>query len=146
MSVIGKDGLRGGLCAVCVVAVAAGGARAGDIVFGFDNPSFGGNPFNSGHLLGLAEIQNRHEAPEELETTVPEGELFASQLRSRLLASLSQSLSTTITDADPGTSDTVTIGDQEIFYERSLDSIRVVITNLLDGTSTTIDVPVLEGL
>ncbi len=35
-------------------------AFADELRFGFVNPSFGGNPFNSAHLLGTAQAQNTH--------------------------------------------------------------------------------------
>jgi len=121
--------------------------NAQEIVHTFNNPSFGGNSFNSSHLLGLAEIQNRTEDPADAvsATTDSQTNLFVRQLQSRLLSSLSSSLSEAITGAEPGTSDTIIIGDQEIFYERTLDQVSVVITNLLDGSSTTIAVPVLDS-
>jgi len=134
------------LCGVSVAGFATG-AVAQDITFSFNNPSFGGNPFNSGHLLGLAEIQQQHEEPQaELSSTGnSQSDLFVRQLQSRLLSSLSASLAETITGAAPGDTDRVTIGDQEIFYERGLSTITLVISNLLDGSSTTIEVPVIDS-
>jgi len=134
--------------AVIVLLSLCESVSAQDIVHGFQNPSFGGNPFNSSHLLGLAEIQNQHEEPRDTvsATANSQSDLFVRQLQSRLLSSLSSSLSEAITGAEAGTSDTITIGDQEIFYERTLDDVSVVITSLLDGSSTTIRVPVLDGI
>ena len=121
-------------------------AFAQDLTFQFVNPSFGGNPFNSSHLLSLAEIQNQHTddgggAPA---TSSTQSDLFVRQLQSRLLSSLSSGLTEAITGAEPGDSDTIVIGDQEIFYERSLENIRVEITNLLDGSTTEIVLPVVQ--
>ncbi len=73
-----------------------------------------------------------------------QSDLFVRQLQSRLLSSLSSGLSEVITGAQPGDSDTIVIGDQEIFYERTLDNISVRITNLLDGSSTEIVLPVVQ--
>ncbi|MBC7156547.1 MAG: hypothetical protein H5U20_03415, partial [Rhodobacteraceae bacterium] len=42
-----------------VVVVAAAPAIAGDLVYQPVNPSFGGNPGNSGHLLSIANAQRR---------------------------------------------------------------------------------------
>lgn len=39
------------------------GAQAGELVHQFVNPSFGGNPFNSSHLLSIAGQQNNYQAP-----------------------------------------------------------------------------------
>ena len=124
----------------------SGSVHAQDIKFGFVNPSFGGNPFNSGHLLGLAEIQNTHEAPRPSSATGnSQTDLFVRQLQSRILSSLSSGLAESITGADVGDTDTVTLGDQEIFYERTADSIVVVISDVLNGSSTRIELPVLES-
>jgi len=52
---------------ICLAAsLSLGFATAGsaqDIRFKFNNPSFGGNAFNSSHLLGLAEIQQQFDPP-----------------------------------------------------------------------------------
>lgn len=119
---------------------------AQDLTFGFVNPSFGGNPFNSSHLLSLADIQNQHidDGSGAPATSSTQSDLFVRQLQSRLLSSLSSGLTEAITGAEPGDSDTIVIGDQEIFYERSLENIRVEITNLLDGSTTEIVLPVVQ--
>jgi hypothetical protein len=68
---------------------AAGPASAQELVHTFTNPSFGGNPFYSEHLLATANI-HRPDAPEEPAETPPsEEELLASQLRSQFLSQLS---------------------------------------------------------
>jgi len=120
---------------------------AQDVTFQFTNPSFGGNPFNSSHLIGLAETQNQFTGRSggTAARSSTQSDLFVRQLQSRLLSSLSSSLSETITGAAPGDSDTIVIGDQQVFFERTLESIRVEITNLLDGSSTEIVLPVLAG-
>jgi len=130
-----------------LLLTAAGSAvTAQDLTFSFTNPSFGGNSFNSSHLLGLADIQNQHtESGSVGSTSDSQSDLFIRQLQSRLLSSLSAGLSEVITGAQPGDTDTITIGDQQIFYERTLDSISVQITNLLDGSTTEIVLPVLQS-
>ena len=51
-----------GAAAVLVLIVAAP-ASAQDMVYQPINPTFGGNPFNSAHLLGLANAQNKERDP-----------------------------------------------------------------------------------
>ncbi|MBB4175087.1 curli assembly protein CsgF [Sulfitobacter noctilucicola] len=118
-----------------------------DLSFQFVSPTFGGSSFNSGHLLALADIQNQHteDGSTQSSTGSSQSDLFVRQLQSRLLSSLSSGLSEVITGAEPGDTDTIVIGDQQIFYERSLEDIRVQITNLLDGSSTEILLPVVDG-
>lgn len=116
------------------------------MTFSFTSPSFGGNSFNSSHLLALADIQNQHtDTGTASSTDNSQSSLFVRQLQSRLLSSLSTGLSEVITGAEPGDTDTITIGDQQIFYERTLENITVQITNLLDGSTTEIVLPVVQG-
>lgn len=111
----------------------------------FTNPSFGGNPFNSSHLLGVATAQRpeRKRSAEESQQ-LTEGELFARQIQSRLLSSLSSGLVEAITGADPGATGEFTVGDQTISFERTLTEIRVKITNADTGEVTDIVIPVLN--
>ncbi|MFG6665299.1 curli assembly protein CsgF [Sulfitobacter sp. 916] len=126
--------------------IIGGAAGAQDMTFSFTSPSFGGNSFNSSHLLALADIQNQHtDTGTASSTDNSQSSLFVRQLQSRLLSSLSTGLSEVITGAEPGDTDTITIGDQQIFYERTLENITVQITNLLDGSTTEIVLPVVQG-
>lgn len=131
----------------CFIATSAGPSISQDLSFQFVSPTFGGNSFNSSHLLALADIQNQHteDGSTQASTGNSQSDLFVRQLQSRLLSSLSSGLSEVITGAQPGDTDTIVIGDQQIFYERSLEDIRVQITNLLDGSSTEILLPVVDG-
>lgn len=137
-----KSGLLFGLPLVMGLGALAP-ASAQEIVQRFINPSFGGNPFYSDHLLGVATAQrperDRGDARELTET-----EQFARQLQSRLLSALSSSLVQSITGAAPGTSGEFTVGDQTIFFERTLAEIRLRITNTVTGEVTEIVVPVLN--
>lgn len=139
------SGAKSALVAAVIAASASSGA-AQDLTFNFISPSFGGPSFNSSHLLALAEIQNQHTetAASGRSTSSSQSDLFVRQLQSRLLSSLSSGLSEVITGAQPGDSDTITIGDQQIFYERTLETITVQITNLLDGSTTEIVLPVVQ--
>lgn len=140
------DILRGCMVALVasVVAAAAPSALAQDVSYQPINPSFGGNPFNSSHLLAIAAAQNTHTANSNSSGSSSSSS-FIRQLESRLLASLSSGLTEAITGAAPGTSNTIIVGDQQIYYERTLDSIRIVITNLLDGSTSEIVVPVFDA-
>jgi len=46
--------------AIAFISFGVPQSRADELRFGFVNPSFGGNPFNSAHLLGTAQAQNTH--------------------------------------------------------------------------------------
>src|SRR3546814_16656193 len=68
-----------------------GPATAQDIVYTPSNPSFGGNPFNSAHLLGVASAQNKYRDPNATTSTDP-AQQFLRTLQSRLLSSLAPQL------------------------------------------------------
>jgi curli production assembly/transport component CsgF len=134
--------VRVGLGLLLAAAALAGPVKAQELSFKFINPSFGGNPFYSDHLLGVATAQ-RPERPTE-DSGLSEGEQFARQIQSRILSALSSSIVEAITGSDPGTSGEFTVGDQTIFFERTLNEIRLTITDNVTGEVTTIVLPVFE--
>lgn len=141
--------------AFCVfLGIAA--ARAGDLVYTPVNPSFGGSPLNSAHLLATASAQREETARDfrKPETTSPAGntgtnnqnsdaDLFVRQLQGRLLSALAGQVTDAIFGENPQDSGTVRFGDTTVTFERTLDSIRLTITNAADGTVTDIVVPQL---
>jgi curli production assembly/transport component CsgF len=130
------------LFAGVICALSAGAAGAQELSFKFTNPSFGGNPFYADHLLAVATAQ-RPEKPSE-DDGLSEGEQFARQIQSRILSALSSSIVEAITGSAPGTSGEFTVGDQTIFFERTLTEIRLTITDNVTGEVTTIVVPVFN--
>jgi len=121
-----------------VVLAGVGGSAAQDMVYTPINPSFGGSPLNSSHLLGLANAQRtataRKPAP-GADPTNPSGsgssdaDLFVRQLQSRLLSALASQVTDAIFGENQQDSGTVTFGDTTITFERTLDSIRLIITD-----------------
>lgn len=118
---------------------------AQELKFEFRNPSFGGNPFNSDHLLATATAQRPPQKSSGADGTgeLTEAQLFARQIQSRLLSALSSSVVEAITGSDPGTSGEFTVGDQKISFERTLSEIRLSIFDNSTGETTDIVVPVL---
>ena len=134
------------LAGVVIGGLSAGTAFAQDLTFKFNNPSFGGNSFNSAHLLALAELQKQFDEPTRSRATVQGNDAsaaFIRQLENRLLASIANDLVNQITEAEPGTGDTVTVGDQQISFTRTDTDLTVVITNLMTLASTEIVLPTL---
>ncbi len=130
--------------------VAAGGTPAlgGELVYQFTNPSFGGNPFNSSHLLGIANAQNDYTDPSargagSASAGLSQGELFARQLESRLLSGLAGQVTDAIFGPNPQESGTIRFGDQTIQFVRGLESIVLTIFDERTGESTQIQVPTL---
>lgn len=118
----------------------ASGAAAQDMVYQPINPTFGGNPFNSAHLLGVAGAQNKTREPNTA-TTNSQADIFARQLQSRLLSALSSQIVDAIFGENPQESGTITFGGQTIRFERGIDSVNLTITDDGTGEVTTIVVP-----
>jgi curli production assembly/transport component CsgF len=120
----------------------AGAASAGDLVYTPINPSFGGNPFNSSHLLGIANAQNKFKDPNAA-TSGSQADIFARQLQSRLLSALSSQITDAIFGENAQEHGTVTFGGQTIEWQRGLESVVLTITNNDTGEVTTIEVPTI---
>ena len=128
------------LCGAALCYMAATPVNAQDIVYEPVNPSFGGNPFNSNHLLGVANAQNDFRDPRSSSTT-SQADIFARQLQSRLLSSLSSQIVDAIFGDNPQEQGTISFGGQTITFFRSLDSVTLTITNDDTGEETKIVVP-----
>lgn len=113
---------------------------AQDMVYQPINPTFGGNPFNSAHLLGIAGAQNKTKDPAATAND-SQADVFARQLQSRLLSSLSSQIVDAIFGENPQESGTITFGGQTIRFERGLESVTLTITDDPTGEATTIVVP-----
>ncbi len=116
-------------------------ADAGSLVYTPINPNFGGNPFNDGILLGTANAQNSYQAPREVADPT---ERFVRSLQSRLFSGLARQVEEAIFGEDPQDSGTFTVGDQQVSFERGLEVITLEISNLGDGSTTVVEVPVIE--
>ena len=120
--------------------VVAGPAVAQDIVYQPIDPSFGGNPFNSAHLLGIANAQNDYEDPSAQQSN-SQADVFARQLQSRLLSALSSQIVYAIFGENPQESGTIRFGGQTIDFSRSLTEVTLNITDDTTGEVTTIVIP-----
>lgn len=127
------------------VAVAAPSAAAQELIYEPISPSFGGNPFNSSHLLATAEAQNDYKDPDAgadgLGTS--QADLFVRQLQSRLLSGLSSQIAEAIFGENPQDNGTIQFGNQTVTFERGLDSITLTIFDSDTGETTTIVIPQL---
>lgn len=123
------------------IALASGSpAQAQDITYQPIDPSFGGNPFNSAHLLGIANAQNDYKDPKAASTS-SQADIFARQLQSRLLSALSSQIVDAIFGDNPQQSGTITFGGQTIQFDRGLTEVTLTITDDSTGEVTTIVVP-----
>lgn len=104
------------------------------------SPTFGGNPFNSGHILGVANAQNDYRDPRS-QTTNSQADIFARQLQSRLLSALSSQIVNAIFGDNPQERGIIKFGGQTIEFVRGLEEVTLTITNDETGEVTTIVIP-----
>jgi curli production assembly/transport component CsgF len=124
-----------------VFSITIAQVQAGELIYKPVNPNFGGNPFNDGILLGTANAQNGYTAKRrERDPT----EQFVRSLQSRLYSGLANQVQEAIFGDDPQESGSFTVGDQQVSFERGLEMITLEISNLANGSSTVIEVPVIE--
>lgn len=121
-----------------------GDAHASDLVYTPQNPSFGGNPFNSAHLLGIANAINNYKDPSALDASNPANQ-FLRTIQSRLLSAVATQVTDLIFGENAQESGVIRFGDQEISFVRGIDSVTLVITNFTDGSVTEIVVPLLNS-
>lgn len=121
-------------------ALAAAPASAQDVTYQPIDPSFGGNPFNSAHLLGVANAQNDYKDPKSTANS-SQADIFARQLQSRLLSALSSQIVDAIFGDNPQQSGTIKFGGQTITFDRGLTDVTLTITDDDTGEVTTIIVP-----
>ncbi len=121
-------------------ALCATPGLAQDIVHRPISPTFGGNPFNSNHVLGVANANNNTRDPNAASSN-SQADIFARQLQSRLLSALSSQIVDAIFGDNPQEQGTISFGGQTIEFFRSLDEVTLIIRNDTTGEETRIVVP-----
>lgn len=114
---------------------------AQDVVYRPISPTFGGNPFNSNHVLGVANANNDTRDPRAT-TSNSQADIFARQLQSRLLSALSSQIVDAIFGENPQESGTISFGGQTIEFFRSLEEVTLIIRDDETGEETRIVVPI----
>ena len=104
------------------------------------NPTFGGNSFNSSHLLGVANAQNDYR-DKRATSSNSQADAFARQLQSRLLSAVSSQIVDAIFGANPQERGKISLGGQTIEFVRDLVNVTITITNDQTGEVTTLVVP-----
>jgi curli production assembly/transport component CsgF len=137
---IGRNLRAVAACVLVCSFVVPSSAMAQDITYQPIDPSFGGNPFNSAHLLGIANAQNDYKDPKATANS-SQADIFARQLQSRLLSALSSQIVDAIFGDNPQDSGTISFGGQTINFVRSLTEVTLTITDDDTGEVTTIVIP-----
>jgi curli production assembly/transport component CsgF len=104
------------------------------------SPTFGGNPFNSQHVLGVANANNDFRDPRAASSN-SQADIFARQLQSRLLSALSSQIVDAIFGDNPQESGTISFGGQTINFFRTLEEVTIIIRDDATGEETRIVVP-----
>lgn len=130
------------LCAVLVLISSS--AHAQDLVYTPVNPSFGGSPLNSNHLMGIAGAQ-KPEKKNAGRAEQTQSEMFLKQMQSRLLSALAGQVTDAIFGDNPQDSGTVSFGNQIVTFQRGLDSVILTVVDIAAGTTTEIEIPVLQS-
>lgn len=134
------------LAAVAVAGLFAATAPAGaqDLTFRFTDPSFGGNPFYSDHLLAIANL-DRPSAPSTPNTPTTQEDLIAQQIRAQLLSQLSGTIRDAIANAPVGGTGNYVVGNQTISFVRTATETTVTFTNTTTGEVNTVIIPAASG-
>lgn len=130
--------------ALCIASTMALGlvnpAFAGDLVFGFTNPTFGGNPANASNLLNNANSQNTFTAPATPQASALD-KLTAS-LQAAMLSKLQTSVTGYVFDSKgslvSGTQ--YTAGDYQVTITVNADkTVSLTTLEISSGNSTVIN-------
>ena len=128
-------------------SLSATGAAAQDLRYTPINPAFGGNTFNGATLLNEANAQNKFKDPDALAAAKDQstGQQFVRQLESQLYSGLATQVSAAIFGKNASPSGTIKFGDQTVTYNRGLDTVTLTIVDATTGTTTVIQIPVLQS-
>ena len=129
---------------MAVTSICGNAAVAGELVYTPRNPSFGGNPFYSDHLLGIANANNKFEKPSGnnglLSQTDPSKE-FERVIQSSLLSRISSQIADQIYGENAKDSGRFVIGSTQVDFAKSGGSTSVTITDTSSGGKTVIQIP-----
>ncbi|WP_458525020.1 curli assembly protein CsgF [Onishia taeanensis] len=118
-------------------------ATAGDLTYKPINPSFGGDPFNSSHLLQTADIQNEYKDDgSDLDSLFAEdsaADQFVSAMQGTMISGASSQLSKAIFEDGAPPSGTFILDGATVSYETVSDRVLVKVS---DGiTTNSFDIP-----
>ena len=138
-----KSPAKAGFCLSVFILMTGTTAPAQDLSYTPINPSFGGSPLNSSHLMGIAGAQ-KPERKTAARAEQTDSQIFLKQLQSRLLSSLAGQVNDAIFGENPQDSGTITFGNQIVTFERGLDSVVLTVVDLAAGSTTEIEIPILQ--
>jgi len=132
-----------GLAGALLSAAPLSTSCAGELVYEPVNPSFGGNPFNSAHLQGLAASQNLYKSDGSSETSPLDD--FGRRIQSALLSRVASEIANQILGDNPAASGTFVVDGTTINFTRDGSTVTVDIVDGATGGSTQIKIPIPGG-
>ncbi|WP_330982087.1 MULTISPECIES: curli production assembly/transport protein CsgF [Enterobacterales] len=126
-------------CTVVLLALITPASWAGNMVFQFVNPNFGGNPNNGSFLLNEAQAQNSYKAPGGSDGFTQTSALdnFTSAIQSQLLSGLLGNVAT----GKPGR---LVTNDFIVDIQNSNGQLTLNVTDRSTGKTSTIQVSGLQ--
>ncbi len=131
---------RTAFAAALAALLIAGSAGASPLVYRPVNPAFGGNPFNSDHLLATAQQQKQFEESRPGFERDPIAD-FTASLERRLLSEVSRDITDAIFGENPQDSGQFAVGGTTINFERIGDEVLINLTDGASETSITLPAP-----
>ncbi|MBP2316119.1 curli assembly protein CsgF [Azospirillum soli] len=119
--------------------------NAGELTYTPTNPSFGGNPFYSQHLLGTANANNKFEKPRTdsgLMRTQDPAKEFERVIQSSLLSRITSQIADQIYGENARDSGRFVIGSTTVeFNKAATGTTSVRISDATSGGQTVIEIP-----
>ncbi|UEM03313.1 curli assembly protein CsgF [Skermanella rosea] len=130
------------LLSTLILAAAITSASAGELVYQPVNPSFGGYPGNSAHLLGIASAIDKYKDPSTKDfsygATTQQDE-FSRIIRSSILSRVASQISEQIYGENAQDAGRVVIDDQIIEWNRAGNDINLTLSG--GGGTSVITIP-----
>ncbi|MFB0488031.1 curli production assembly/transport component CsgF [Methylobacterium sp. OAE515] len=138
------------LTVTALLAFAASGAQAGNLIYQPVNPAFGGSPLNGSWLQSEATAQNFYQREEQRRNSIQSaiqqqqqkqtpGQIFAQQLQSQLYSSLANKITSAIFGENAQNSGNFSFQGTNISFVRVGADVQITIN---DGqTVTQVTVP-----
>lgn len=127
-------------CILALLILSTPASWAGNMVFQFRNPNFGGNPNNGSFMLNEAQAQNSYKAPDDGDfgfETPSALDNFTSAIQSQLLSGLLGNVAT-------GTPGRLVTNDFIVDIANSSGQLTLNVTDRSTGKTSTIQVSGLQ--
>lgn len=116
---------------------------ATELVYRPISPGFGGHPLNDDYVFGTAQSNDRSERKVRRPFDDP-SQRFVRTLQASLMGNIARQVADAIFGENARDSGTFTFGDVTVNFDRGVETVRIDILDAANGTTTTIEVPLLQ--